>query len=332
MDPATYDKGRDIRSAVLGEAYVDNALRNADSFTRPLQDLVTEYCWGAVWGREFPMAARLVGAGHPLYVCDARDDMVEQAVASGAHSASSPRDVADRVETVLASLPSVQASLDVATGSDGVIAGSKVKRLVDLSTIGSPTAQLISQQLAERGIAMLDCPVSGGVQGATNGTLALMVSGPRPEFEAVREIIETLGRPHFVSEKQGAAQTMKLVNNMMAATAEAVVMGVKAGLDAQVVIDVLNAGSGGTHASRDKFPRAVLPRTFDYGFATGLMVKDVRLYLDEAKALGLATHVADAVATLWENTLTEEGSESDFTSIVKPIEEAAGVVVAGDAR
>jgi 3-hydroxyisobutyrate dehydrogenase-like beta-hydroxyacid dehydrogenase len=286
----------------------------------------------------FPMAARLVGAGHRLYVCDARDDVVEQAVASGAHSAaSSPRDIADRVETVLASLPSVQASLDVATGSDGVIAGSKVKRLVDLSTIGSPTAQLISQQLAERGIAMLDCPVSGGVQGATNGTLALMVSGPRPEFEAVREIIETLGRPHFVSEKQGAAQTMKLVNNMMAATAlaataEAVVMGVKAGLDAQVVIDVLNAGSGGTHASRDKFPRAVLPRTFDYGFATGLMVKDVRLYLDEAKALGLATHVADAVATLWENTLTEEGSESDFTSIIKPIEEAAGVVVAGDAR
>ena len=285
----------------------------------------------------FPMAARLVGAGHRLYVCDARDDVVEQAVASGAHSASSPRDVADRVETVLASLPSVQASLDVATGSDGVIAGSKVKRFVDLSTVGSPTAQGISQQLAEHGIAMLDCPVSGGVQGATNGTLALMVSGPRPEFEALREIIETLGRPLFVSEKPGAAQTMKLVNNMMAATAlaataEAVVMGVKAGLDAQVMIDVLNAGSGGTHASRDKFPRAVLPRTFDYGFATGLMAKDVRLYLEEAKALGLPTQIADAVAAVWENTLTEEGAESDFTSIIKPIEEAAGVIVAGDSR
>jgi 3-hydroxyisobutyrate dehydrogenase len=98
---------------------------------------------------------------------------------------------------------------------------------------------------------------------------------------------------------------MKLVNNLMAATAlaataEVVVMGVKAGLDAQVMIDVLNAGSGGTHASRDKFPRAVLPRTFDYGFATGLMVKDVRLYLDEAKAL---RHTREAVATLG-NTLS----------------------------
>ena len=136
----------------------------------------------------------------------------------------------------------------------------------------------------------------------------------------------------FVSEKPGAAQTMKLVNNLLAATAlaataEAVVLGVKAGLDAEVVIDVLNAGSGGTHASRDKFPRAVLPRTFDYGFATGLMVKDVRLYLDEAKALGLPTHIADAVATVWETTLTEEGAESDFTSVIKPIEEAAGVIV-----
>ena len=98
------------------------------------------------------------------------------------------------------------------------------------------------------------------------------------------------------------------------------------------MIDVLNAGSGGTHASLDKFPRAVLPRTFDYGFATGLMVKDVRLYLDEAKALGLPTRIADAVATLWEATLAEEGPESDFTSVIKPIEEAAGVIVGGESR
>ncbi len=95
------------------------------------------------------------------------------------------------------------------------------------------------------------------------------------------------------------------------------------------MIDVLNGGSGGTHASRDKFPRAVLPRTFDYGFATGLMVKDVRLYLDEARALGLPTHIADAVAALWENTLAAEGPDSDFTSVIKPIEATAGVIVKG---
>ncbi len=283
----------------------------------------------------FPMATRLLEAGNRLVVYDTRDNVMQRIVASGAQAASAPKEVADRVETVLASLPSVQASVDVAAGSDGVIAGSKVERFVDLSTTGSPTAQQISEQLRERGIEMLDCPVSGGVHGATGGTLAMMVSGPRPAFDAVSGILETLGRPIFVSEKPGAAQTMKLVNNMMAATAlaataEAVVMGVKGGLDAQVMIDVLNAGSGGTHASRDKFPRAVLPRTFDYGFATGLMVKDVRLYLEEARALGLPTHIADAVAALWENTLEAEGPESDFTSVIKPIEAAAGVIVKGD--
>ena len=179
-------------------------------------------------------------------------------------------------------------------------------------------------------------PVSGGVNGARNGTLAIMVSGPRSDFDAILPVLQTIGRPIFVGEKPGAAQTMKLVNNLMAATAlaataEVMVMGVKAGLDAHVMIDVLNAGSGGTHASRDKFPRAVLPRTFDYGFTTGLMVKDVRLYLQEAERLGIPAALSQAVATLWENPLEQQGPESDFTTIIRPLEDAAGVTVAGRA-
>jgi 3-hydroxyisobutyrate dehydrogenase-like beta-hydroxyacid dehydrogenase len=117
----------------------------------------------------------------------------------------------------------------------------------------------------------------------------------------------------------------------LVATSEVVVMGAKAGLDAGVMIDVLNAGSGATSASRDKFPRAILPRTFDYGFAAGLMVKDVRLYLDEAKSLGVPVEIAEAVGRLWEITLNDEGAESDFTSAIKPIERAAGVTVGGPA-
>src|SRR5271156_1755581 len=102
-------------------------------------------------------------------------------------------------------------------------------------------------------------------------------------------------------------------------------MGAKAGLDPAVMIDVLNAGSGATSASRDKFPRSILPRTFDYGFATGLMVKDVRLYLDEAGALGVPVAVAEAVARLWEATQADQGPDSDFTTVIKPLEKAAGV-------
>jgi 3-hydroxyisobutyrate dehydrogenase-like beta-hydroxyacid dehydrogenase len=161
-----------------------------------------------------------------------------------------------------------------------------------------------------------------------------MVSGPRADFEAAKGALDVIGKVFFIGEKPGSAQTMKLVNNLLSATAvvatsEAVVMGVKAGLDPAVMIDVINAGSGMNTASRDKFPRSILPRTFDFGFATGLMVKDVRLCLEEAKSLGLSMEVAEAVGRLWEVVIRDMGAESDFTSAIKPIEEAAGVVVGG---
>jgi 3-hydroxyisobutyrate dehydrogenase-like beta-hydroxyacid dehydrogenase len=282
----------------------------------------------------FPMARRLIEAKHQLVVFDKRKEVVDKFVAMGAQSASSPKDVADRVETVMASLPSLQASLEVATGAGGVIEGKRVKRFVDLSTVGSQMAARIHGILAERNIVQLDSPVSGGVGGAEKGTLAAMVSGPKADFETVKPALEVIGKVFFIGEKPGAAQTMKLANNFLSATAmvatsEAVVMGVKSGLDPKVMIDVINSGSGMNTASRDKFPRAVLPRSFDFGFATGLMVKDVRLCLDEMKSLGLKMDVAEAVGRLWEVVIRDMGAESDFTSAIKPIEKAAGVVVGG---
>src|SRR5271169_5776543 len=282
----------------------------------------------------YPMARRLVEAGHQLVVFDRRKEAVDNLVALGARGASSPKDVADRAETVMASLPSLQASLDVATGKDGVIEGRRVKRFVDLSTVGSQMAVRTQGLLAKRNLVQLDSPVSGGVGGAEKGTLAVMVSGPRADFEAVRPALDVIGKVFFISEKPGSAQTMKLANNFLSATAivatsEAVVMGVKAGLDPAVMIEVINAGSGMNTASRDKFPRSILPRSFDFGFTTGLMVKDVRLCLDEAKSLGLSMEVAEAVGRLWEVVIREMGAESDFTSAIKLIENAAGVVVGG---
>ncbi|MGH6778739.1 MAG: NAD(P)-dependent oxidoreductase [Bradyrhizobium sp.] len=283
-----------------------------------------------------PMARRLIEAKHHLIVFDTRKEAMDRLVKLGAEAASSPKDVADRAETVMASLPSLQASLEVATGKGGVIEGRMVKRFVDLSTVGSQMAVRIHDLLAKRNIVQLDSPVSGGVGGAEKGTLAVMVSGPRAEFETVKPALEVIGRVFFIGEKPGAGQTMKLANNFLSATAmvatsEAVVMGVKSGLDPGVMIDVINAGSGLNTASRDKFPRSVLPRSFDFGFATGLMVKDVRLALDEMKSLGLKMEVAEAVGRLWEVVIRDEGADSDFTSAIKPIEKAAGVVVGGKA-
>lgn len=279
----------------------------------------------------FPMVRRLLDTGHRPVVFDTRAEVLASARDLGAHPVSSPRDVADQADTVLASLPTVAAAAEVAAEVAG---GGRIRRYIDMSTVGATQAEHTHTMLAAAGIAALDCPVSGGVAGAANGTLALMVSGSRAEFDAARATLEALGTPIFIGERPGAAQTMKLANNLLAAatlaaTAEAVVLGVKAGLDPNVMIEVFNAGSGATHASRDKFPRAILPRTFDFGFATGLMVKDLRLYLAEAAELGLTLQVCEAVGQSWENALTTQGADSDFTTIIRPIEDAAGVIVDG---
>lgn len=284
-----------------------------------------------------PMARRLIDAGHKLVVYDTRNDAVAPLVALGAQLASSPADVADRVETVMASLPSLQISEKVTTGEGGVIHGKRVKRFIDLSTTGSRVAAKIAAALAAKNIVQIDSPVSGGVGGARKGTLAVMVSGPKADIDLVKDVLAVFGKVFVIGEKPGMAQTMKLANNFlsataMAATCEAVAMGVKAGLDPAVMIDVINAGSGRTTASDQKFPQAVLPRTFDYGFATALMLKDVRLCFDEAEGLNVPNSVMRAVLDQWETTNKEYGGDSDFTAIVKMIEKRAGVVVGSEKK
>jgi len=279
-----------------------------------------------------PMARRLIAAGHKLTAYDTRSEPVQDLVKLGAAAATSPRNVADRVETVMASLPSLQISEAVALGPDGVIHGKRIRRFIDLSTTGSRAAIKIAAGLTEKNIVQIDCPVSGGVGGAAKGTLAVMVSGPKADVGAVKDALAVFGTVFVIGEKPGMAQTMKLANNVlsattMAATAEAVAMGVKAGLDAAVMIDVINAGSGRSRASDQKFPQSILPRTFNYGFATGLMLKDVRLAVAEAKELGVPNEVISKVLDAWETTNTEYGGDSDFTSIVKMIERRAGVTV-----
>ena len=279
----------------------------------------------------FPVAERLLAAGHPVLAFDVRDDAVDALATLGAEAASSATAVADSAETVFASLPTPPVARNVATE---IAAGTRVRRLVDLSSIGTSTAQAIHAELASRGIGYIDSPVSGGASGARAGTLAVMVSGADEDVDAVLPLLGSFGRPIRLGTRPGAAQTMKLLNNLLAgtalaATAEAMVMGVKAGLDAQAMLEVFNAGSGANTATRDKFPRAVLPRTFDYGFAAALMAKDLGLCVAEADALGLTLPLSAAVAQLWASTAATLGPDADFTAVIRPIEDAAGVTVEG---
>jgi 3-hydroxyisobutyrate dehydrogenase-like beta-hydroxyacid dehydrogenase len=144
----------------------------------------------------FPIARRMVAAGHNVIAFDTRAEVVETLV--GARAAASARDVADNAETVMVSLPSPQASRDVATA---VAEGSRIKRFVDFSTVGRQTAIEVHVLLARRGIVAIDSPVSGGVSGANSGTLAVMVSAPRDDFELLTPVYEAIGRAFYLGDK-----------------------------------------------------------------------------------------------------------------------------------
>ena len=280
----------------------------------------------------FHMARRLLEAGHRVIVFDTRREAIDRLTAVGAQAAGSPRAIADEVETVMASLPTPDIVLAVATGPDGVIEGKRVRRFVDLSTTGAVMAKRIFTALKAKNIVQIDCPVSGGVTGAAKGTLALMVSGPRAEVVAIEPALPAIGKIFFIGERPGAGQTMKLCNNFlsaaaMTATSEAMVMGVKAGLDPRIMLDVINAGTGRNTATEDKFGRIVLPRTFNLGFTVGLMAKDLKLCLAEGEALGVPMEVAEAVTRMLQIACDENGPDKDLSTVVQPVERRAGVEV-----
>jgi 3-hydroxyisobutyrate dehydrogenase-like beta-hydroxyacid dehydrogenase len=279
-----------------------------------------------------PMARRLLEAGFKLTIFDVRREPVQRLVQLGATAAASAKEVADRTETVLVSLPTPAIVRQVVLGADGAAQGSKVKRIVDLSTTGPTVSTAIGKELAAKSIVHLDSPVSGGVGGAKKGTLAVMVSGPKADYESLKPALDVIGKVFFIGDRPGLGQTMKLCNNLMSAaamaiTAEAVVMGIKAGLDPEVMVQVINAGSGANTAIRDKVPRSVLPRTFDYGFSNALMYKDVKLCLEEAEALGVQMFVGGAVRSMWELTNSQLGGDKDLTTIFQLVERWAGVEV-----
>jgi 3-hydroxyisobutyrate dehydrogenase-like beta-hydroxyacid dehydrogenase len=284
---------------------------------------------GRMGGR---MARRMIQAGHKLTIFDTSDAAVKPLTDMGAERADSPAAVASACEIVIVSLPTPAVVHEVALEANGIAEGKRVKIFVDMSTTGTSYARKIAEGLAAKGIVAVDAPVSGGLAGAEKGTLAVMVSGPDELLARLKPVLEPCGTVFFVGRKPGMGQTMKLLNNLLSATAlaissEAVVMGVKAGLDPQQILDVINAGTGRNSATADKFPRFVLPRTFNAGFAIGLFNKDIRLCLEEADALGVPMVVGTAVRQLLAITLASEGYDADITEIVKPVERWAGVEV-----
>jgi 3-hydroxyisobutyrate dehydrogenase-like beta-hydroxyacid dehydrogenase len=280
-----------------------------------------------------PMAERLLKAGHRLVIFDTNEAAVASLVALGATAASSALEVANQAETVFASLPTPDIVRQAIIRPGGALEGSRIRQFVDLSSSGAIAAAEIAGTLAGRDIRALDAPVSGGVAGARSGKLTVMVSGPRDLYEKLQPLLGQFGRVLFVGEKPGLAQTLKLLNNLMSATAiaitsEAMSMGVKAGLDPTVMLDVLNTSSGRNSATQDKFPKHVLTRGFDFGFSAGLSFKDVRLCLEEAEALGVPMVLGAVVRQMLSITCNTYGFDTDCTSIARIVEGWSGCEIA----
>jgi len=280
------------------------------------------------------MARNLLNGGYSLGVYDTSADAIDELVGAGAKAASSVVELASSTETLFLSLPTPDIVETVALGDGGLHEGSAIKQVFDCSTTGPKVARAVAAGLQKHDIAYLDCPVSGGVKGARDGTVAVMVSGQREVYDRHEQALTSMGKPFFVGVEAGQGQVMKLANNLLSLAAivlssEVMVMGVKAGLDAAQMLDVINAGTGRNSATQDKFPRAVLPRKFDLGFATGLAHKDIKLCLQEATDLGVPMLGGSAVLQMLGITQARFGADSDFSEIVKVIEEWAGIEVRG---
>jgi 3-hydroxyisobutyrate dehydrogenase-like beta-hydroxyacid dehydrogenase len=283
-----------------------------------------------------PMAERLIDAGHEVRVYDPNPAATAPLVTRGAVASQSLREAASGCEVAFACLPSPQVSLKVALDADGISECRGLGGYVEMSTIGSRTVKEIAASLSKSGIALLDAPVSGGPRGARAGTLSVMVAGEPDVFARVKRLFEAIARNVFyIGEAPGLGQITKLANNMisaagMAVAFEASAMAVKAGVDARVLINTVNASTGRNSATMDKFPASVLTRSFDYGGKLSTMYKDVLLCLEEARELNVPMWVGSNVVQLWFHAMTQGRGSDDYTTLVKMIEAWAGVIIGGN--
>jgi 3-hydroxyisobutyrate dehydrogenase-like beta-hydroxyacid dehydrogenase len=277
-----------------------------------------------------PMALNLVKAGNEVLVLDTNKAALDTVVAAGGKAAKSPKEIASQVETVYVSLPTPSVVRAVALGKDGLIEGTKINTFVDLSTTGAVVAKQVVKALTDKGIRCLDAPVSGGARGATNGTLAIMVSGPKATYEAEMPTLETIGKKIFyIGETPGAAQTVKVGNNYLSAVsslcaAEALVMGAKAGLDPEVMINVFNVSSGRNNSTEDKFPAFVLTRDFK-SMRTELLVKDITLCTEEGESLGVPMWLANTVRQFLLFAVANGHAKEPTIGLIRLMEQWAGV-------
>jgi 3-hydroxyisobutyrate dehydrogenase-like beta-hydroxyacid dehydrogenase len=276
------------------------------------------------------IARRLLDAGHALTVYDRDGKACEAFAELGASVAASPQALADKCTVAFLCLPSIEASREVAAQMAG---GKALRCVVETSTVGPASVREMAALMQAHNIDVIDAPVSGGPSGARAGTLSLMHAGRPDPVARVMPLLSAISSRMFnVGSEPGLAQVCKLVNNAisaagMVAACEATVLGVKAGLDASTLLAAINAGSGRNAATLDKFPKSILTGTFDFGGPLGLMLKDLSLFIEQAKAFGIHNLMAPATLAAWEEAVRRSGPDADYTTLINYMEADAGVTV-----
>lgn len=280
-----------------------------------------------------PMAGRLMDAGHQLVVRDINEAALAPLLERQAQQASSGKDLADKSEIVICSLPSNNAIRAAVLGEGGLIEGSKMRIFVNACTTGSPFATEISEALAAKGIATLEAPISGGPPGARAGTLSVMISGPQDVYDEVEPYLRAYGSTLvYCGEKPGLAQVLKLANNILftvniLATSEAMAMGVKAGLDPETMIQAISAGTGRNSTIDMIMPNNVLPRTFDFGATIEILMKDVHLALAEGEAQGVTQLMCQQSRQMLMMAVNQGWAQRDLSELAKLVEGWAGMEI-----
>ena len=277
-----------------------------------------------------PMAINIRKAALPLAVADPNETATGILAQQGAEVAANARAVADRSAVVHACLPSVAIAEAVAAEA---AEGAAIKCFINHGTTGSAYSKATAAMLAAKGIQFLDAPISGGVTGAEAGTLAIMCSGSEEAFEAAKPGLEAMSAQlTYLGGQPGAAQVMKLCNNMLffcsfAATMETMTLGAKAGLDPEQMLAIMNKATGRNFATESIVGPNILSRSFDFGGANYIIEKDMELWRQEAEAYEVPGYIGTLVRTLFRQMVAEQGKDGDLSQLTLLMEQMAGTQI-----
>lgn len=270
-----------------------------------------------------PIASNIAKAGYELHVFDLVSSYVDDLVIKGALQAASPYSAANNADIIFLSLPNAVIVEQVITASDGVLAGSHPGQIIiDLSSVPPKHTKKMAELAAAKGVEYLDAPVSGGVSGAIAGSLTIMVGGKPEVFAQCEELLSVIGKRLFHVGDIGAGDALKLVNNLMLGinmigVAEALTLGIKAGLNPKTILEVISVSSGRSYAFETKVPNFILKDNFEAGFSIDLQYKDLEMATRTAKELGMPLLLANLAEQVYEVARSCGLGRYDISAVAK---------------